>query len=314
MLPHMLKGLSEIIFMRIYKILLSSLIFLLTFWGKAYACPDIDGLTDLNCDQKLVVVAFGDSITFGRGDSTGLGYPGRLNLLLPHIAVVKLGVPGEDTDRGKARASRQLPYVPEADYVIVLEGVNDYFLVDHTADRTKSNLVSIIRTARAPGATSALSTLTDLKRTSAQVTWVKNINSIIRPFAQLEFYSLGKSIISGDKLHPDDLGYQRMAEYVGAYLTSLSLTNKPADLDADGIYDFAEPKFGTSPLTSDTDGDGITDGQELFTYHSNPLSLDSDGDGLSDNYEVFTLGSDPANALPGAPRIKSISPLPLSNP
>ncbi len=282
--------------------------------SEVLACPDIDGLTDLNCDQRIVIVAFGDSITFGRGDSTGLGYPGRLNFLLPNTTIVKLGVPGEDTDRGKARAARQLPLIPEADYTIILEGVNDYFLPNHQAERTKNNLVAIVKTARTPGATSALSTLTDLKRTSAQANWVISINSLIRSFSQLEFYSLGKSIISGDKLHPDDLGYQRMAEYVAAYLTSLSISNKPADLDADGIFDFAEAKFGASTFTNDTDGDGILDGQEVFIYKSNPSSLDSDGDGLSDNYEVFTLGSDPSSALPGAPKIKSLIPIPLTNP
>lgn len=291
-----------------------SFIFCLLLCNSAFACPDINGLTDLNCDQKLVVVAFGDSITYGRGDSTGLGYPGRLNLLHPQITVVKLGVPGEDTDRGKIRSAKQLPIIPEADYTIILEGINDYFVSTHTIDRTKSNLVSIVRTARGPGATSALSTLTDIKRTSAQVQWVKLINNNIRSFSQLEFYSLGKSIISGDKLHPDDSGYQRMAEYVSVYLQNLSKTNKPSDFDADGVYDFAEIKFGTSTQTADTDGDGISDSQELFTYKSNPLILDSDGDGYSDHQEVFELGSDPASALPGPPTVKSITPLALTNP
>jgi lysophospholipase L1-like esterase len=289
-------------------------IFSLLLCDLVLACPNISGLTDLNCDQQLVIVTFGDSITFGRGDSTGLGYPGRLNLIHPPIKVVKLGVPGEDTDRGKVRSAKQLPLIPEADYTIILEGVNDYFVASHTVDRTKSNLASIVRTARSPGSTSALSTLTDIKRTSAQVQWVKNINSAIRSFSQLEFYSLGKSIISGDKLHPDDLGYQRMAEYVSAYLIDLSTKNKPADLDADGVFDFAEPKFGTSSNNSDSDGDGISDGQELFTYKSNPTILDSDADGISDHDEVFIYGSDPASALPGPPTVKSITPIALTNP
>jgi len=298
------------------KIFIKSLILLslVLFKANSYACPNINGLTDLNCDQKLVIVTFGDSITFGRGDSLGLGYPGRLNLLLPATTVVKLGVPGENTDRGVGRASRQLPVIPEADYTIILEGVNDYFVTDPNISRTKSNLASIVRIAKAPGATSALSTLTDITRSTTQVAWVKGVNSAIRSFAQLEFYTLGKSIISGDKLHPNGNGYQRMAEYVATYLTNLSLTNKPSDFDGDGIFDFAEIKYGTSTQTNDTDGDGILDGQEVFTYHSNPISLDSDGDGLTDHYEVFELGSDPASALPGAPKIKSITPLALTNP
>lgn len=37
--------------------------------------------------------------------------------------------------------------------------------------------------------------------------------------------------------------------------------------------------------TTDTDGDGITDYNELYTYHTDPSEKDTDGDGFSDGYE-----------------------------
>ena len=52
-------------------------------------------------------------------------------------------------------------------------------------------------------------------------------------------------------------------------------------------------RVGLDPLNPDTDGDGLTDGQEINTTHTNPLLEDTDGDGLPDGAEVNTYGSNP---------------------
>lgn len=44
--------------------------------------------------------------------------------------------------------------------------------------------------------------------------------------------------------------------------------------------------YGLNPLTNDTDGDGLTDYDEIFVYHTNPLLADTDGDGIPDGWEV----------------------------
>lgn len=49
---------------------------------------------------------------------------------------------------------------------------------------------------------------------------------------------------------------------------------------------------GTDPLDADTDGDGLSDGDEVCLHRTNPLRADSDGDGLSDMREL-ALGTDP---------------------
>jgi len=64
------------------------------------------------------------------------------------------------------------------------------------------------------------------------------------------------------------------------------------DSDGDGVPDWLEGLIGTDPLSPDTDGDGLTDFEELFIYHTNPLDPDTDGDGFSDGVEVL-FGSDP---------------------
>ena len=58
------------------------------------------------------------------------------------------------------------------------------------------------------------------------------------------------------------------------------------DSDFDGIINTDETKYGTSPTSADTDGDGLLDKDEIFIYHTNPLKADTDGDGKSDGYEV----------------------------
>ena len=58
------------------------------------------------------------------------------------------------------------------------------------------------------------------------------------------------------------------------------------DADQDGLTNLAEIKMGTNPLKADTDEDGINDGDEINIYHTSPLSNDSDNDGLMDGEEV----------------------------
>lgn len=59
-----------------------------------------------------------------------------------------------------------------------------------------------------------------------------------------------------------------------------------SDSDDDGLIDgFEVATFGTSPLMFDTDRDTLSDGLE-YVLGTNPLSSDTDGDGLFDDWEV----------------------------
>ena len=64
-----------------------------------------------------------------------------------------------------------------------------------------------------------------------------------------------------------------------------------ADNDNDGLDNAGELANGLSPVVGDTDGDGLTDGQELNDTGTDPTLADTDGDGLSDK-EEFDLGTD----------------------
>ena len=68
------------------------------------------------------------------------------------------------------------------------------------------------------------------------------------------------------------------------------------DTDGDGLTDGEEVmKYKTDPLNPDTDGDGLTDGEEVMKYKTDPLNPDTDGDGLTDGQEVHTYKTDPLN-------------------
>ncbi len=48
------------------------------------------------------------------------------------------------------------------------------------------------------------------------------------------------------------------------------------------------------PSSVDTDGDGISDADELYVHGTSPLMKDTDGDGFDDHLEIVELGFDPA--------------------
>jgi len=64
------------------------------------------------------------------------------------------------------------------------------------------------------------------------------------------------------------------------------------DFDRDNLTNLQEYLLGTDIRNADTDGDGLSDGDEVNTYHTNPLLADTDGDLIPDGVEVQT-GSNP---------------------
>ena len=65
-----------------------------------------------------------------------------------------------------------------------------------------------------------------------------------------------------------------------------------ADTDGDGMSDGEEIQLGLDPRNADTDGDGLSDMAEL-QFNTNPLAFDTDGDSLADGLEIRTLATDP---------------------
>lgn len=81
------------------------------------------------------------------------------------------------------------------------------------------------------------------------------------------------------------------------YEKKIGTDPKKADTDGDGLSDFEEvTRLHTSPLKSDSDQDGLSDGDEVVKYHTDPLKVDTDGDGLTDGDEVMKYHTDPLKA------------------
>ncbi len=57
------------------------------------------------------------------------------------------------------------------------------------------------------------------------------------------------------------------------------------DDDRDELNTWEEKYYKTDPQNSDSDGDGLTDGQEVIYLHTDPLLRDTDGDGIIDGIE-----------------------------
>jgi hypothetical protein len=87
---------------------------------------------------------------------------------------------------------------------------------------------------------------------------------------------------------------QQMVYYIAATAYDTSGNESPfsnevtydlskIDTDGDGLSDWDEISvYKTDPNRADTDGDGLTDGQEVMTYKTDPTRADTDGDGVID--------------------------------
>ncbi len=117
-----------------------------------------------------------------------------------------------------------------------------------------------------------------------------------------------------------DQDVDRIGGVIGGALAPDGLTNaqerqagtdpRNPDTDGDTLTDREELNvYFTNPLVADTDGDTILDAEEVVAgtdgFITNPLKKDTDGDTIDDNVEIAN-GSDPTNPLsPPAPPLPS---------
>jgi len=163
--------------------------------------------------ESSVVVAFGDSLTFGTGADAAASYPCVLSKLL-RCRVVNAGVPGEVTSSGRQRLQTVLER-EKPDLVILCHGGNDMVQkLDEAA--TTRNLEAMISFA---------------KRTGADVVLI-GVPKPEYPLTMPCFYQelagkhgipldsgtiaevLSTSALMSDQMHPNAAGYRKMAESI----------------------------------------------------------------------------------------------------
>ena len=80
----------------------------------------------------------------------------------------------------------------------------------------------------------------------------------------------------------------------GEDITDVTQIGTEDDYDKDGLTTLEEYILGTDVGVADTDGDGLSDYDEVYKYGTNPLDYDTDCDGMGDGVEIIN-GLDPLN-------------------
>lgn len=179
------------------------------------ACPSGAKLPRLTNDA--VILAFGDSLTFGTGAAHAESYPAVLERLVGR-RVIKSGVPGEVTGEGVSR----LPEVLEREkpaLLILCHGGND-LLRRLNQQQTADNLRTMIRFARerriavvivaVPFPGISLSPPPFYRETAAEMGLPIDEKSLTT--------ILSDGSLKSDYIHPNAAGYRRLAESIAALL------------------------------------------------------------------------------------------------
>lgn len=177
--------------------------------------------------SNTVIVAFGNSITAGVGDTARPpGYPFRLEQLLrasfPNVIVLNRGVPGERTEQGVRRIDRVLTY-DQPDYVLILEGVNN--IGEDLLGTVAADMEVMVQKVKASGAVPLIASLTPTAGEHiGKMPGINGINPLIRDIASREqiafvdlygafFSTLDYSLLlTEDGLHPNNGGYTLIAD------------------------------------------------------------------------------------------------------
>jgi len=167
--------------------------------------------------NDAVILAFGDSLTFGTGATPEESYPAVLERLVGR-RVVNSGIPGEVTGEGLSR----LPEVLEEEkpeLLILCHGGND-MLRRLDQQQTAGNLRAMIRLSQergiavviisVPSPGLALSPPQFYRETAAEM----NIPFDDEALAMV----LSDRSLKSDYIHPNAAGYRRLAESIAALL------------------------------------------------------------------------------------------------
>jgi acyl-CoA thioesterase I len=164
-----------------------------------------------------VIVAFGDSLTFGTGANEAESYPAVLGQLLGR-QVVRAGVPGEVTEGGLARVQSVIDeHKPKL--MIVCLGGNDLLRKVDEA-QTKSNLREIIKTIKAQGIAVVL---VGVPRPALLTSAPPFFEDIAKEYGVPYEGKIVTDVLyqrdqKSDTIHPNAKGYRRMAEAIAALL------------------------------------------------------------------------------------------------
>lgn len=171
--------------------------------------------------SDAVILAYGDSLTFGTGaNSETESYPVVLQQLSER-EVINAGIPGEISQQGLQRLPGVLKQI-KPDLVVLCHGGND-LIRKLGNDQLKDNLGQMISLIQASGAEVVLIgvprfTLTLAVPTLyAELATTFNIPVELSIIPELERNSAAKS----DTIHPNAMGYKLLAERINTLILSV---------------------------------------------------------------------------------------------
>lgn len=174
--------------------------------------PQLPPLAD-----DAVILAFGDSLTYGTGAKEGEAY-GRVLAATTGLVVVGKGIPGEESDAGLARLPGLLAEF-EPDLVILGHGGND-LLRRRDLTRTKANLRDMVELVRASGASVVLLGIPKPGLFLGTHPMYRELSDELD--VPLEDGALadilGEPDLKADAIHPNAAGYVRLAAALHALL------------------------------------------------------------------------------------------------
>jgi lysophospholipase L1-like esterase len=181
----------------------------------AAACGDAPKLSPLAPDA--VVLAFGDSITYGTGASEAESYPAQLERLIGR-QVVRAGVPGE----ASAQALARLPHALEEhrpNLLVLCIGGND-FLRNLGKAQAAANVQTMVAVAKQRGVDVLLIGTPEKGLTVTPPAFYAEIAEQHRiPYeGRVIGEILRNSELKSDTLHPNARGYRLIAERVAELL------------------------------------------------------------------------------------------------
>jgi lysophospholipase L1-like esterase len=157
-----------------------------------------------------VVLAFGDSLTYGTGANEGESYPEILSGLIGRT-VVASGVPGERTAGGLARLAGVLDAHRPRIMLLCLGG-ND-MLRKVSPDETETNLRQIVETARGKGVAVVLIGVPKPALFGGTAEFYQRIaDDYTLPFeGDVLTQILRDNTYKSDPVHPNAQGYRKLA-------------------------------------------------------------------------------------------------------
>lgn len=168
-------------------------------------------------DNGAVVLAFGDSLTYGTGASREEAYPAVLGRLISR-QVVGAGVPGETSEQGLQRLPAVLEEV-KPQLLILCHGGND-FLRRTGEEAAAANVREMIRLAQTQGIAVMLLATPKPGFGASKVKFYEDIARELAIPIEADVLAdvLSSNKYKSDLVHPNAEGYRRIAEAVAKVL------------------------------------------------------------------------------------------------